>query len=211
MGAFARLLGRTGLAFTADGSEAVVRLTKNHELVIADGRGKLAEAAFRKQLFFACTAVAGVAPGTALSTTPPFDLHNPDGSGIFAEILKVFIGYVSGTLGAGLLAYAENPQTTVPSTGTTLTVNSTYLGQAAGLCTAGQGRTVSATPTIIRPSGISFGASLASTANAPVMIVDNVDGEIIVPENQDFAIQGVMAAGSSPLIAIGVLWREFAG
>ena len=202
------LEGRVGPQFVNDGSFSEVRTGKNGEVIYAHGKGRMAEASMRGELFVASTAVAGVAPGTALGTTPPFAIHNPDGSGILVSIMKVAVGYVSGTLGAGSLVWAENPQTTVPTGGAELTANSLRLGQAAGKAKAYDESTISGTPTILRSSGINFGASLATTALMPVMVQDFVDGEFIVPENQVICLEAVAAGGSTPVIMIGVTWQE---
>lgn len=206
--AAADILTRIGRLFYADGVQGFLRGGSNGELITAEGKGKYAESSMRSNIFVCSTAVAGVAPGTAISTTPPFDLHNPANSGVEVSILRVTVGYVSGTLGAGSLIYTRNTQETVPSGGTSLTEINARLGVAAGQATCGQGRTIDATPTIIRPSGLVLGASLASTAALPVHLQDDIDGEITVPEGQSFCVEGVAAGGSSPLIMIGVTWQE---
>jgi len=201
--------GRTGgLGPAADGGNSSNRLGRNNELVIAQGVGKYHEAASRGNIFMASTAVGGVAPGTALSTTPPLDIHNPDGSGVLVSILDIYVGYVSGTLGAGSLVHSRTVQTAVPTTGTTLTIQNAKLGAAAGSATAGEGRTVAATPTIIRPSGIILGASLATTAALPVLMHEHVGGSIVIPENDDWSLEGVAAGGSTPLLILSVVWQE---
>lgn len=202
------IFGRIGRIFTATGNHQQLRMGNNGDLVVGQNKGKYAEAAEQGEIFIASTAVAGVAPGTALSTTPPMVIHNPDGSGVLVSILRVAIGYVSGTLGAGSLVYARNTQEAAPTTGTELTPVASKLGTSVGKAKAYQGSTVDTTPTIIRPSGIILGASLASTAALPVHMRDDVDGEIVLPEQQIFAVQGVAAAGSSPLIMISVAWQE---
>jgi hypothetical protein len=200
--------GRTGPSTASDGGTAANRLGKRGESIIAQGVGSRYESASRGEIFIASTAVAGVAPGTALSTTPPLALHNPEGSGVLLSILDVYVSYVSGTLGAGSIVHARTPQTTVPTGGTDLTILGAKLGDTAGKATAGQGHTVSATPTLLRGSGITLGASLATTAALPVLMHENVDGGIVVPENNAYIIEGVAAAGSTPLVIISVVFQE---
>ena len=203
-----RLFGRVGRAFVSSGSHAEVRQGLNADMITAHGKGRHAEAASWNQIFIASTAVAGVAPGTAISTTPPMDVHNPANSGVLVSILKVTVGYVSGTLGAGSLIYTKNTQEAAPSGGSALTPSNGNLSRSVGLASAGQGRTIDATPTIIRPSGIVFGASLATTAALPIVAQDVVDGEIILQEKESFCVEGVMAAGSTPKVMISVTWQE---
>ena len=200
--------GHVGPRTTADNGQVTDRHGRSGESIVGQGIGARHESASRGNIYIASTAVAGVAPGTALSTTPPLTIHNPAGSGVLVSILDIYVGYVSGTLGAGSLVHARNPQTTVPTGGTALTIVNAKLGTAAGQATAGQGHTVSATPTLVRPSGVILGASLASTAGLPALMHEKVDGGIVVPEDVVWAIQGVAAAGSTPKVMISVVWQE---
>lgn len=200
--------GHVGIRTTADNGQVVNRHGRSGEKIVGQGVGERYESASRGLIYIASTAVAGVAPGTALSTTPPLDIHNPEGSGILVSILDVYVAYISGTLGAGSLVHARTAQTGVPTTGTTLTIQNARLGVAAGFATAGQGRTVSATPTLIRPSGIILGASLATTAALPVLMHENVNGGIVIPENQDWSFEAIAAGGSTPLLLLSVVWQE---
>lgn len=159
------------------------------------------------RLFHGATAVAGVAPGTSLSTTAGFALHNPSDSDVDLAIQRVVAGYISGTLGAGTIFHAANlaPVTTTP-TGTAIVARSARFNgtpaKGVPLTTA----TVVA-PTLIRPFA-SLGASLASTAEAPWRAEEIVDGEIVVPPGCTYILHAVAAAGTSPLIAYGVTWEE---
>jgi hypothetical protein len=183
--------------------------------IVADGHAHFFEAARLAVsmtgggLWSAVTGVAGVAPGTALSTTPPMAVWNPPGSGILASICVTRLGYISGTLGAGTIAYAYvSSQTSKPSTGTALTPSAQALGaQTTPRAQAFQGSTLAATPTILAPAYI-LNAMLATTATQPVVSKDQVDGEIIILPGGVFVMQGIAAAGTSPLVAFGVTWEE---
>ena len=203
-----KLFGRVGIQYVSDGTHAELRMGTHGDLIVAAGKGKYAEAAQRGQIFVVSTAVAGIAPGTALGTTPPMAIHNPSGSNVLISILKVSLGYVSGTLGGGSIVYAEVTDAANPTGGTTLTADSTLLGNAAGKAYIGEGATVSATPTILRPSSIVLGGTEATTAVSYAPLVDDIDGEFLVPEGETFVIQGVAAAGTSPLVMIGVTYQE---
>lgn len=204
-----RLTGRAGPVYLPSGTHQEIRLAQNAEAVVAQGKGAMAEASMQSQIFIASNAVAGVAPGTALSTTPPFSLWNPAGSNRLVSILKVSVGYVSGTLGAGTLAYAQVTDAAAPTGGTDLVPVCAKLGISdVGVSKVGTGHTVDATPTIIRPSGINFGAFLATTATISPVLSDNVNGEITVGEGKTFVVEGIAAGGSSPLIIISVTYQE---
>jgi hypothetical protein len=160
--------------------------------------------ASQRDLFAASTAVAGVAPGTALSTTPPFALWNPTGSKVALVLLDARCGFVSGTLGAGTLVYASHAQAAAPTGGTELTVRPTSLGNAnTPVARAFQGSTLSGTPVILRPC-------LVLAGSAPFVPVpkDYVEGDIVVAPGQALVLQAVAAAGTSPLVLLAATWVE---
>lgn len=204
------LLARVGALVASFGAPTQLRAGRQAELITADAHGRYHEAAVNGGLFHVSNAVAGVAPGTAFSTTPPMLLWNPPNSGILLSIKQVYVGYVSGTLGAGNLAHGiVASQQTLPSGGTELVpVNARLTLARTATARALTGSTVSAAPTIIRPS-MSLGAALASSVAFPGPAFDNVDGAILVSPGTAWAYQAAAAAaGSSPLIMIGVLWEE---
>jgi hypothetical protein len=151
-------------------------------------------------------AAAGVAPGTVLSTAPPITLHNPASSGVNLAIIRTSMGYVSGTLGAGTIVYAYAAQPAAPTGGTGLTELSGLIGGTAPVGTAYTGSTIAATAAIIRPAFI-LGASLASTAYPPDKLVDEVNGSIVIPSGYVFCMEGIAAAGTSPLVILSITWE----
>jgi hypothetical protein len=200
--------GKVGPIYAQDGTTADPRLTRDGGATVQDLHGHFYESAYRGALFTACNAVAGVAPGTALGTAPPLTLWNPPNSGKNLVVLKATAGYVSGTLGAGVIVYAQNPQLTLPSSGTQLTAISSQIGNGAtAACKPNTGSTVAATQTIVRPAW-SLGASLATTAGDPWALVDIPDGEFIILPGNAFSLSGITAAGSTPLMIFSLLWEE---
>lgn len=183
---------------------------KQAEVITSDWHGRKYTATYNGVLYVASIGSAGVAPGTALSTTPPLSLWNPANSGVGLEILKLTCGYLSGTLGAGLLVHLQGAQGTKPTGGTALTAQSGQLGNSKS--GAGQpftGSTLLQNGTILRPSAIVLSAALASTAVPWPPMVEDIDGEFIVQPGNTWAIQGITAAGSTPLVLLGVTWAEF--
>ena len=202
------VMGKVGPSVVADGSSALVRLGKTGELIAHTAHGKYFEAASRGNLFMASLAVGGVAPGTAFSTTPTIALWNPPGSGILCAIQQVWVGYVSGTLGAGTLCHGVNPsQVTAPTTGTEITPQGALLGVLRAKTRAYTGATVSVTPVILRAS-LHLGAALATTATFPAVAYDEVDGSIVIPPGSLWAYHGVAAAGTTPLVIVSALFEE---
>lgn len=163
---------------------------------------------YEEQVFSATTALTGVAPGTAVSTTSAFTLHNPAGSGVNLVIIEGSMGYVSGTLGAGVITWNANSDddAAVP-TGTAIVEQNMKIGASGNA----QGRALTTAtvpaPTPVRIFG-SLGASLASTAVQPWVIRDRVDGAIVVTPGCSISLHATAAAGSSPLVIFNVVWKE---
>ena len=200
--------GIAGLVTVADGATKTIRIDRTGAFVNSQGHSEYCEPGTRAVIFTASNAVAGIAPGTALSTTPPLCVWNPPNSGYNIVIMKTSIGYVSGTLGAGTIVYAYYPnQTTVPSTGTELVPVCNKIGFPRGQARAFTGSTLAGTPLILKPV-YSMGAFLATTAIQPWQCVDRVDGAIVIPQGAVFVIQGIAAAGTSPLIIHAIEWEE---
>jgi hypothetical protein len=197
-----------GAVATADGGYAAFRMDKTRALVQQNAHGWYHEAAARGNLFIASIGAAGVAPGTALSTSPAFTLWNPSNSGVLVSILQVFVGYVSGTLGAGSFVHAQNAsQVAAPTGGTELTPVCALLNNTRGSARAFTGSTISATSTLLRPS-ISVGAALASSVAFPSVAYDEVGGGIVIPAGVAYCYQGIAAGGSTPLVMIGCIYEE---
>lgn len=191
---------------TAAGAEGNLPLGWQGEVVVAD---PVLEASLRGLAFVASVAVAGVAPGTALGTTVPFTLYNPKSSGKLLIPIEVSLGYVSGTLGAGTIAYVTSATITEAApAGTALTARSTKIGSS----TAATGQaavtvTVAANSLLVGPA-FNLQASLASTAVAPYEVRDRCFGRFVITEGAYLGLQGIAAAGTSPLVMLGMSWVE---
>ena len=200
--------GRVGVQALQDGSQQPPRLGKQGEVVTDELHGRYYEAVYRQGVWLASTAVAGVAPGTVLSTTPPFTLYNPTGNTKNFSINKIFMGYVSGTLGAGTLLVASGAQAAAPTGGTVITPKNALIGNGAaptGLVYTGS--TLTAAPTIVRPS-FPIGAFLASTATLNPLQLDEVSGDIVLTPGNVLCLQAIAAAGTSPLVLLSMSWEE---
>lgn len=175
---------------------------------VADAQPTFAAAALEGNVFHAMTAVTGVAPGTSVSTTSAFTLHNPAGSGVNLVILEGRMGYVSGTLGAGVVTWNANTDDDAAApTGTAITEVNALLGGSANANGRALTTATVPAPTPIRPF-CSLGASLATTAVQPWVAVDRVDGAIVVKPGCSISLHATAAAGSSPLVVFGVTWQE---
>jgi hypothetical protein len=194
----------------ADGTAAQARGTKTGGQAVQQEHGKYYEAGHRGRLFAACTPAAGAAPGTAVGTTAAFSLFNPASSGYRLALKKVNIGYISGTLGAGTLYHCgdNSANQAAPSSGTSITPVNLDLGNGTpSVAKAGTGTTVANSPQRLYPL-CSINAMLATTATNPAEVQDDVDGAIVVEPGMTYSVQADAAAGSSPKIAVGVVWEE---
>jgi hypothetical protein len=201
--------GKVGPGYAGDGSLVDPRMTKDLALVTQDLHGRFYETTYRGNTYIASTGAAGVAPGTALSTTPPFTLYNPLNSGVNLSIISASLGYISGTLGGGTIVYAVNINTAqaAVSGGTSLVPINTFLGNGAvSKAKAFQGGTLAVAPTILRDCAI-LGAFAGAAALFPP-IRDIIDGTMIVTPGASISLQGVAAAGSTPLMTFAMTWEE---
>lgn len=206
---------RVGTQYLADGAQVPPTLGRQGQTQVDDTHARYYNMAYRTSLgeanaFSATLATTGVAPGSAFTATPPFLLWNPAGSGKNIYIIRTSIGYVSGTLGAATLwyGYVLN-QTTKPTTGTALAINSTVIGvQGGGVGQAFTGSTVVAAPTGLRPSAFNWGAYAGAGAVLNPQWSEEIGGNIMLTPGSCFAMQGIGAAGTTPLMVMGCEWGE---
>ena len=192
------------------GADAPISLDLRRNQRIVQAGAKYADLGQQPGMVFTGgTAVTGVAPGTALGTTTAFSLANPAGSKVNLVVLRATMGYVSGTLGAGVVHYVANTNVVGAAvTGTAITVTAMPIGsQAKGAGLAFTTATVPATPTVLRPF-VSLGASLATTAVQPWQIIEDVDGEFVIGPGGVLSLHATAAAGTSPLVTYGMTWAE---
>ena len=204
-----------GPAQYADGSPVNPRATRDGAQATQDAHGRYLEAVARGNVYSASTPVAGVAPGTALGTTASFCLYNPLNSGVALSVLRTSWAFLSGTLGAGFIAYCTNGVTgaqagTIP-TGTAMVPKNAQIGNGStpkGLPLSGA-TVVTTAGGLLRPVW-SLLPWLATTAIPVPMMVDDVAGEFEVLPGNIFCMHAVAGAGTSPLGVWGCTWEEYA-
>lgn len=201
-----------GPTLNADTQASVpsVRMAKTNEQVVAQAHGKYYEAASRGVMYTASAGATGQAPGTAIGTTAMFTLWNPTGSGKRLALKRASLGYISGTLGAGTIFYCANSAatTTLPTGGTSVTpVNCDIGSPANSVAKVSYGATLPASPTAIRPFA-SLDAELATSVVGFRTNTEDVDGEFVVEPGCGLSLEGVAAAGTSPVMSPGFTWEE---
>jgi hypothetical protein len=199
---------KVGPILAGDSTTNPIRGERTGGLCVTQLHGAFTESARYGNMMVGSNAVAGVAPGTALSAAPPLALWNPPSSGKKLTLLKTMMGYVSGTLGAGsVLLAAVLSQVTVPTTGTELTPVCTDLGMPRGVGRLFTGSTFVSVPQILYPM-FQFGAALATSVYQISDCINVVDGSVVLEPGTAICLQGVAAAGTSPLVIFGMKWEE---
>ena len=201
------IAGKAGLQLLGRGVDGFLRLSREAALVVTQGGGSLQEASDQGRLFYGATAKTGVAPGTDIGTTAAFCLANPVDSGVTLVLRKVSIGYVSGTLGAGFVGACYGGQSFTAVTGTAITPVGGKDGGSSAKGKAFTTATIPATPSLMQPIW-NAGAALASTALGLSVSEWEPAGGIQIPPGRNFSLQGVAAAGTSPLVVFGAVWEE---
>jgi hypothetical protein len=122
--------------------------------------------------------------------------------------MKVSVGFVSGTLGAGNIAIGAIPtQAAAPTGGTEIVPNCSLIGFPRGVGRAFSGSTVASTPVLLRPV-FNMGAFVGTTTLAPQDCDVLVDGGIVVPPGSAVCLQAIAGAGTTPLVIFGVTYEE---
>lgn len=200
-----------GPSYYADGvTPTSGRYGKTNEAVVSQAHGKYYEAASRGKVFAACD-IVGVAIQTSVTTTGNLTLHNLPGSQKRLAILKVSAAYFSGTITAGALYHGFNAVGIVqPSSGTDLTARCTDIGCQSNASPVGVAKTGA---TVVAGVGLWPFASalpiLATTANNPFTIVEDLDGVIVLEPGASYQVLAVMGgSGSTPKFSFGIIWEE---
>lgn len=155
------------------------------------------------------TTAAGNIVAAAAAASTQFALANPVGSGVLLVLSKLIIGPISGTPGPGAVFHG------IGATCPTLAANGTIVplrvggnnSRAKGYASAaGAALTGGAAPTILRSSTISFTATAQAAVNL-VPCVEDIDGDIVIPENY-FWVPLFSTAGTTFLNSYTVTWKE---
>lgn len=186
---------RTGPASASNGSVNAARADRTGALVTTEGHGKYQEAVLQGNVYIgsdlAGTAVTTVA-GLSLNN-PALTLYNPVGSGKNLVLLEdgIVVTAAPAAATAFFLAYNINTST-VPITTTLANVVNAYLtgiiATPAGQCY--RAAQLPGNPIAFRYLGMITGAS----ALTPAVLMDNVDGKVIIPPGGMISVQTSAAA-----------------
>jgi hypothetical protein len=184
---------RVGPARYGDGEQQPQRLGNAGEQIVGELNGKYYEAARRGMSFIYSTAQAGVLLAAPTTTFFGPMLWNPCGSGHDLELTKVVVADVSGTTVRGHLAYAYLTNTgSQAATGSPILTN-TLVTPVNGYIGSGLGSsmrwspavgTYTTAPTYLAP----MGPNVVATAPGQTVMVDDVDGRIVLPQCTAFFV-----------------------
>jgi len=141
-----------------------------------------------------------------MGNTPPLALWNPTGSKHRIIVVDAELGFISGTIGAGTVVWASIAQPSAPTGGSDITAQivPAIVGSSAVanfLTPAGikafQGSTIAGTPAIIKPAFVLEATPIKTQK-------DEVEGALSLLPGQLLCLQGIAAAGSSPLVLLSV-------
>lgn len=188
------------------------------DLIITRLRGDYAEAASTDVLYHGVlaattgTIAAGNIVGAGPAAATQFALWNPPGSGYNLEIVKFFMGAISGTPPGGPVFHGLMQGTPAASVASAAGTPGLFgasgsvgrlLASAAGAALTG----VANSPVTVRPSSISlFAAAIAAGSNIE-NTVELVEGDLIVQPGYIW-VPLWAGAGTTFLNAYGVSWME---
>ncbi len=198
---------------TADSVSRKFSLSRHRALRVAQAAGPGYEASARGHTFGCCSAVTGVAPGTALATTAQcLVLFNPVGSNINLSLKQLSWSYVSGTFGLGMWHLARystlNPTTNVPPGGTSVVPARSDGTVIVGKVLAWAAATCTAAPIKHKPLGwvgVIDGTGATQLGHQGVF---NFDGSDVCIPGTGLAFTFIGGAGTSPVVVPGAQWDE---
>lgn len=196
-----RIEGRVGVARNADDAIVLPRIGNQGELVIGEINPKYYEQTMRGNHFVYSTAIGGAVLAALGTTSAPF-LWNPIGSGKLLVLTKVAVGLdATGTTAAGHIVYgAQSGLGSQVGTGAPV-VSGTFVAGVNLLVGAGIPSQMKFAPTTVSLTAactflctMGLGqATAATTATSPFVVIDDVDGRIVIPPGSGFT---VAASGS---------------
>jgi len=218
--------GRVGAISAASGTVNPLTTTVDGALRVSDrsGDGKYYQSALDGSIYsltylLTTTAIAaGHIKAASAAANVQFIVWNPIGSGVNMSLLRFGLNITSGTTPISGLVHAVGSVAPTIATGTlaseaTITSHNagtaTYAGKA-GYYThvSGGASTGAAAARAVRPFGLSMSAGTYASL-AGTLLMDNLDGDIVLPPNSFYVPQWA-AAGTSMLVGYSLTWKEIA-
>lgn len=209
---------KVGPVLQGDGTQAVQRMEREGGTVTLELSGKYEEATERQQVFSVTSTLAGVtvaathvSPLAAGTGTPIVAVFNPSNSGKNIVIIKAQALWVSGTAGAGGLAWNVSCGGSISAAENAAPVadnGSSARSVARGFTsTALTGSLIGVLLKPVQNCGVFAGAIAATTVG--LNCAEEVEGSIVAPPGCYVAIAAA-AAGTSPIVQASLSFRESA-
>lgn len=187
--------GQVGPGRYGDGEIKPPRLDTTGATIVGELNGKYYESTRRGLSFIYSTAAAGVLLAATTTTFFGPQLHNPCGSGRDLQITKIVVADVSGATVRGHLAYffltnagSQAATGSAILTQTLVTPVNALIG--SGIVSTMRWSpavgTYTAAPTYLGP----MGPNVIGTAPGQTIMMDDVDGRIVIPPCNAFFIGG---------------------
>jgi len=197
--------------------------TPSGALRVADeGNGKYYQSALDGDIFtlthhLTTTAIAaGHLVAAAAAANVQFIVWNPIGSGVNLSLLRFAVNITSGTTPISGLFHAIGAVAPTIASGTLASEavitshkasQATYNGKAGYYThTSGAASTGAAAARVVQPVGLNMSAGTFQSL-AGTMLVDKIDGAIVLPPNT-FYVPQWSAAGTSMLVGYALTWKE---
>lgn len=199
------IFGKRGATATATGAENEARIGPLSELIVAQGLPELYIPNIEGNVWYAPAASVAMTD-SAIDTSPPLNVYNPEGSGVNLVMVVLNAAYRSGTFAAGSLNACTARQTTAPSGGTAITPVAGKAGNTGVKASAGTGQTV-ATLTDCGP--IAQVGAFAGGSGVAIQPCDiDLKGRFVIPPGYVFAIAAKLGTGTSPVADLVLGWVE---
>jgi hypothetical protein len=206
--------GQVGPRTVQDGANTELRQTRMGGLVVADGHGRYWEPASRGYSFCVTTALAGTtivaannAPPAAAAATI-LSLYNPLNTQVNASILRVGIGSISGTPGAGSFAYCVSYNNVITAAQNATPLN-TLSGQQTSKCKGftQTGLTGGLVHTTLRAAPYTMFAGAIAATTPGLYMVEELAGSVVLPPGGVFTIASP-ATGTTHIVYAYIDYEE---
>jgi len=204
-----------GPAIRGDGEQEPPRLSDEGASAVGEYCGKYYELCARGNLFIYTTAAAGIVL-TTVAATNQFTVWNPAGSGYNFVPLVVKFGWNAGAgnVIAGQIAYysSANVGSALGLPISVFTAIAPVPAYLSGPCRRVSAmrfsttNTLPAAPILLRPSKFSLWQGRDASTLAPFVMVENLDGSIVITPGNTFVIAG--SGAIIPNFTISVIGAE---
>lgn len=205
-----QISGIVGPKVAGDGSEFVLRGSKDGGQIVQDGHARYQEAVYRGSVYAAANQTGVVTQAGLSATTPVLTLANPAGSGKLGVLwfAGAIFSVAFAAAAAVWLAANTNPAAAAV-TGTAATVRNLLLGASATpALLALTAATLPAAPVAIAQLGIGLTGAI-TTAPTGLPIGRWFDGGIVLGQGSAISIQTSTASGAAATFC-EYIWEEIA-